>query len=60
MELGQLSGLCHMDIKLENVVIGDNYIPMLIDFGHSSPIGVTLSRITGTPNYWPPEIVFGH
>ena len=49
-----------MDIKLENVVIGDNYISMLIDFGHSSPIGVILRRITGTPNYWPPEIAYGH
>lgn len=59
MELRQLSGLCHMDFKPENVVIDENYIPKLISFEHSTPVGIILSKKTGTPNYWPPEIAFG-
>lgn len=60
LELRRLSGLCHNDLKPDNVVIDGSYIPKLIDFGHSSPVGVNLRRITGTSNYWPPEIAFGH
>ena len=45
-----------MDIKMDNVVLNERFQSKLIDFGHASPMGVPLIKITGTPQYMAPEI----
>ena len=56
-------GYAHMDIKLENVLIGTNGRLKLCDFGFAKICitGKTQTRL-GTPNYIPPEILLnkGH
>ena len=47
----------HLDIKLENIVIGDDLELLLIDFDHSCPVGQICTTKTGTPQYQAPEIL---
>jgi len=57
-------GICHRDIKTENIVlVGDNYDIKLIDFGLSAKFTngenqpKKLITFVGTPYYFPPEIL---
>jgi len=59
-------GICHRDIKTENIVlVGDNYDIKLIDFGYSAKFTdgknqkKKLITFAGTPYYCPPEILEG-
>ena len=57
------NGICHRDIKSENIVlVGDNYEIKLCDFGYSTKFIKSnqkkkLKNIIGTPYYKAPEIL---
>jgi serine/threonine protein kinase len=51
--------ICHRDIKLENIIVEENRLVKIIDFGFGT-ITVNnklLNFFCGTPSYMPPEIV---
>ena len=50
--------MAHRDIKLENILIKDNYEIKIIDFGFGmyNPEKKLQKFFCGTPNYMPPEI----
>lgn len=52
-------GYAHMDLKLENILLGENYEVKLVDFDLSGWIGEGLHDFTGTKNYRAPEIKNG-
>lgn len=49
----------HRDIKLENVIVSDDFKVKLIDFGFSTciPVEKRVRMFCGTPSYMAPEIV---
>ena len=49
----------HRDIKLENLLVNENRVVKLIDFGFSIAIdpATKLNIFCGTPSYMAPEIV---
>ena len=56
------AGICHRDIKMENIVLDDKYDPKICDFGYASEIkgkdgSGKLDEYVGTPNYCAPEIL---
>jgi serine/threonine protein kinase len=51
--------ISHRDIKLENIILGEDLSPKLIDFGFSTCIDRhnKVRIFCGTPSYMAPEIV---
>ena len=50
-------GYAHLDIKLENILIGSDFKLRLCDFGFSRKIGIPLTGIRGSERYMAPEII---
>lgn len=50
-------GFAHLDVKVDNIVIGENLEPELIDLGSAGLISEGISRWTTTSIYAPPEVV---
>jgi serine/threonine protein kinase len=57
-ELKAKSGLCHLDLKLDNFVISEDWMIKIIDFCHASKPGVIINKQSGTPQYLAPEVAF--
>ena len=56
------SGICHLDLKLENILMDKNYNPIICDFGLSGYIedfklGKTNKRFPGSLGYKAPELI---
>ena len=50
---------CHRDIKLDNILLDDNFHPKLSDFGLATHNSENLEDSVGTPGYLAPEITEG-
>jgi serine/threonine protein kinase len=51
-------GICHRDIKLENILFADEFILKVCDFGFSIKNKSDLKEYIGTENYAAPEIFY--
>lgn len=50
-------GICHLDIKLENVLIGKDFELKLCDFGFAKPIDEPIAMKMGTFRTMAPEVL---
>lgn len=48
--------ISHLDIKLENIMLGNNYVVKIADFDSSLKFEEPCVGIRGTENYHAPEI----
>ena len=51
------ANLCHLDIKLDNVLVGENGTLKLCDFGLVQPVDADLHMGWGTDTYMAPEVL---
>lgn len=50
------SGVCHLDLKLENLLLGDDYLMKIADFDLSYVVGDSTVLTRGTKFYRAPEL----
>ena len=49
--------ICHRDIKLQNILLDENFCPKISDFGFACINSPNLKDLLGTKEYTPPEII---
>jgi len=52
-------GVAHLDLKLENLMLGSDYLLKIIDFDHAQPISDNCITSGGTKGYRAPEVRTG-
>ena len=51
------AGICHLDLKMQNILVDENFNPKICDFGFAEDTtNGKLEKFVGTPNYAAPEI----
>ena len=50
-------GVAHLDLKLENLMMGEDFNLKIIDFDHAQPIKDNVIRSKGTNGYRAPELI---
>ncbi len=50
-------GVAHLDLKLENLMLGPGFILKIIDFDQAQPLSDQKITSSGTPSYRAPEVV---
>ena len=53
------AGVCHRDLKMQNILLDENYNPKICDFGFATFNTGKLNEFLGTINYAAPEILSG-
>ena len=51
------SGVCHRDLKMQNILVDQNFAPKICDFGFATQNNDHLDEYLGTRNYASPEIL---
>ena len=57
LEAMHAAGICHCDLKPNNILVGPDGSVKVIDFGQACKCGTVKERIQGTPDYIAPEQV---
>ena len=50
-------GICHRDLKLENILLTDKFSPKIADFGYATMNAPNLEEYIGTEAFAPPELL---